>query len=118
MLWRITKFCRNHEENKCTYLRLLNNETRNAIIEACNYVEEINKLNDDRRFLIYMIYIVLSYCHLHNKINEFSKMYSELLNNKDMLLEDMKLNSITEIEDFIVRIVIILENNDKKKIIK
>ena len=108
---------RRHEENKCTYLRLLNEETRNAIIEACNYVEEINKLNNNRRFLIQMIYIVLSYCHINNRMNEFSKIYQDLFNKLDMIIEDMKLNNINDRVDFTVGTVILLENNDKKKIL-
>ena len=56
------------------------------------------------------------YCHIHNRINDFKELFNPLFINKDMILEDMRLNNIREIEDFIVRIAIILDNSNRKTI--
>ena len=105
-----------------TYLKVLDTDTK----FACNYAAIIIRIiNSDvhkhymgnKLLLKKLVYVLLCYCHINNRMNEFSKIYQDLFNKLDMIIEDMKLNNINDRDDFTVRTVILLENNDKKKIL-
>ena len=102
----------------CLHYKLLTDDVKNNIMESYNIVKEIERLNLNRDVFNCMLYTTLSYCHVRNRINEFSNLWERLFNNRESIIEDMKLNDLRNPDDFSIRIINILENNFNKKLIK
>lgn len=102
----------------CPHFKLLTDDVKNNVIASYNIVKEIERLNLNRKVFKCMLYTTLSYCHVRNRINEFNNLWERLFNNKESIIEDMKLNDLRNPEDFSVRIINVLENSQNKRFIR
>ena len=72
-----------YSEHNHFYTKSLDEITRKATLIAnnhCNYIEEV--YNDEKQdfYTIYKVtLIVLAYCHIYNKMNDFENIYSFVL---------------------------------------
>ena len=102
----------------CLHFKLLNDDTKNMVITSYNIVKEIDRLNLNRDVFTCMLYTTLAYCHVKNRINEFNILWNNLFDNKELIIEDMKLNNLRNPDIFTIRIINILENSNNKRLIK
>ena len=102
----------------CLHYKLLTDDVKNNVIASYNIMKEIERLNLNRKIFRCMLYTTLSYCHVRNRINEFSNLWNNLFDNKELIIEDMKLNNLRDPDIFTIRIINILENSNNKRLIK
>lgn len=72
---------------------------------------------ENKRCFKNIVYIVLSYCFIKNRINDFSSIICKYIQDPSFVVDDLGLNGIKELnEGFIRRIISVIEEN--KKLIK
>ena len=88
------------------------------INEACTYFDEIIKMDKFQTHFKEILYITLSYCHINNRLKEFNTIFSNILNNKELIMDDIDLNHLSDMDDLTIRVISMLNNINNKKLIK
>ncbi len=95
-----TEFKRENKEDYMYYIKLLDKETNEACIKAYNYIQNLYLNYDRYHYRLYdveqIIYIVLAYCHLNKKLNEFDNVCGIFINNPYDTLDDLYINDIRD----------------------
>ncbi len=65
-----------------------------------------------------IVFIVLSYCHIYDRFNDFQELCNMFINNPNKILDDIYINSVKESDDAFINRVLIELNKGSKKLIK
>ena len=105
------------------YIVLQDDDTKSATITAASYIKDINydlnyKYIDNKLLLKRIIYLILCYCHINNKMNECSMLLNKTLNNYSLIIDDLDLNGLERLDDILTNRIMELLGNKNKIMIK
>ena len=108
---------------KKEYLKLLDNDTKIATYHAAHLIKMINDDIDmiyigNKILLKRLVYVILCYCHINNKMNEYNDICNNYINNFNTITDDLDLHGIEVLDgNFVNRIIYIISKGQNKKII-
>ena len=105
------------------YVILQGDDTKSATKTAASYIKDINydlnyKYIDNKLLLKRIIYLILSYCHINNKMNECTMLLNKTLNDYSLIIDDLNLNGIEQLDDILTNRIMELLGNKNKIMIK
>ena len=82
-----------------SYVKRMSDEEKAALFDAIVAINQIKKryhsyVIRQQNILYKLIYYVLGYCFINNNILDFKKVYQNILDNPDTILDDLALNDI------------------------
>ena len=107
-----------------TCVKELDDDSKFATNYAATLIRIINNDVDkhymgNKLLLKKIIYVLLCYCHINNKMNDYKNLCDKYVYNFSIIVDDMNLNGLVQLDDlFVSRVIDIIESTNNKKNIK
>jgi len=85
----------NSKQKRLAYV-LMDNDTKelvnNAATKMWSLFNQTNKISGKTFLIERIIGIIMGYCHIYNKFDQFDEIYNDILNEPKLIIENLKLN--------------------------